>query len=102
MGVRVVVRVERSLRERDVAGLAHEAAELRGGHRPLVHPEAVDPDGPHGALVRVEVLGAHEELPAGDGDHARRRRRRGRHPCRFCRGPSGRASCAWPGRGSRG
>ena len=70
IGVGVVGGVERSLRDGDVAGLPSEPPELRRGYRPLVHPEAVHPDGPHRCLLRVEVLGAHEELAAGHLGHA--------------------------------
>ena len=84
VGVRVERRVERPLGDRDVAGLAHEAAELRRRDGVLVHPEAVDRDMVDGPLLRVEVVGAHRERAArgssampgaggGPGEPSRRR-----------------------------
>ena len=78
VGVRVERRVERPLAEGHVAGLPHEAAELRSGHRPLVHPEAVHSDAMYGPLFWIEVLRAHPELARGNPAHVLERWRAGR------------------------
>src|SRR4051812_35046009 len=71
VGVRVVQRVGAALGDGDVAGGPDEAAELRDGDRALVDPESLDLGAADGPLLRIEVLGAHEERAAGDPGHAR-------------------------------
>jgi hypothetical protein len=73
VGVRVLRGVELALGDRDVLRLTHEAAELGGGHRPLVDPEPVDLDAADRRLFGVEALVAHVERAAGDEDHPLRR-----------------------------
>jgi hypothetical protein len=70
VGVGILLGVERALRERRVLRLPHEAPEPRSGDWRLVHPEAADRDPVHGALLGIEVLGAHRERTARDPAHA--------------------------------
>ena len=62
-------RRRRRLRDRDVPGLAHEAAELGDRHRVAIHPESLDLDIAQRPLLGVEVLGTQRRSPAGDPDH---------------------------------
>jgi hypothetical protein len=78
VGVGVLGGIERPLGDGDVAGLADKATELGRGDGLLVHPEPVDRNAVHRALLGVEVLRAHGERRARDPAHARRGRRRRR------------------------
>jgi hypothetical protein len=69
VGVRIVVAVERTLGDGDVARLPDEPPELGRRHRVLVHPKIADLDLLNRSFLRVEVLGAHPEGPAPDQRH---------------------------------
>ncbi len=67
---RKVRRVERPLGDRDVAGVLDEHGELTVRRLEPVDPEAVDRDAVGGRLLRVVVVGAHQELSRRDPGHA--------------------------------
>ena len=55
---RVVVGVEGTLGDGDIAGGRNELGELRVGHLELLHPEPVDADLPRGPFLGVVVVGS--------------------------------------------
>jgi hypothetical protein len=72
IGLRIVVRVERPLRQRHVSGGLHEAAEVAHRDRMLVDPEAVDVHRVDRALLGIELVRAHGERARGHPPHALR------------------------------
>jgi hypothetical protein len=70
---RIVVGVRGLFRERHIAGIVDEAAELLVRNRVLVHPERADRDAMRGRLFQIVLVRAHQEFAARDLHHAPRR-----------------------------
>jgi hypothetical protein len=84
--VGIVGRVQRTLGDRDIAGLLDEAAETDIGHGVAVHPEALDGGLVGGRFLRVVIVRPHQEGAARDPDQPHPRRRPGRSRSRGRRG----------------
>ena len=70
IGARVLGRVRRDLRLRDVPSLLDEPPKVRIGDRPAIEPEPIDRRRMRRRLLAVVVVRAHREIAARDPFHA--------------------------------